>query len=227
MRTLELEKERDNRLPDVLMARVAKEGMVSEDGEILTFEALNLNVDHRLVREISHWWLQELRGKQILDNGPFSIVAVESSADMLAFRLAESLEEEGIGMIRIVRVRKGRPRTLRGELVTREIHSRTRLKPVEITTAKRFLVGRAIFVDDFLATGETLEAASAMIEETGGRGVAACVVFDKPSQHLGRLPEIPFISIAQIEGMTPAANGNPAKIKFVDMPEIELQGNDV
>lgn len=207
------------------MARVVKEGMVSEDGEILTFEALNLNVDPRLIENIGDWWAGELVMKGVLKEEVL-IVAVESSADMLALGLAGALRKEGVEVKNVVRVRKERPRTLRGELVSREIQSRTRLKPVVITTAKRYLEGRIIFVDDFLATAETLGATNAMVQEAGGEIVAACVVFDKPSQHLEPLPEIPFISIARIEGMTPVINGNPAKIKFVGMPEMELERKD-
>ncbi len=77
------------------MARVVKEGMVSEDGEILTFEALNLNVDPKLIEEVGDWWAKELKMKGILRE-EVSIVAVESSADMLALGLAGALRKEGV-----------------------------------------------------------------------------------------------------------------------------------
>jgi adenine/guanine phosphoribosyltransferase-like PRPP-binding protein len=95
---------------------------------------------------------------------------------------------------------------------------------VVITTAKRFLAQREfIFVDDFLATGETLMATVSMVNEAGGRVLAACVVFDKPFQHITPFPKIPLISVLQIENMKPPINGFPAEIKFVGRPAIEMK----
>jgi len=194
-------------------------GEISPDGAILRLKPLNRTVDTILIDLLGQamaGWARKTLVDLARDNT--MIAVVESSGNMLAYAVGKELS------LPVVVIKKGKPATMFGEIVSEEIHSFTRKAPTVISVETKDITGKnLILVDDFAATGETLEAVEKMAQRAGGQIAAIAVAISKPAQGsqevMGRIPSL---SIVTIESMTPASGTEPARIKFAGRPEQTL-----
>lgn len=208
-------------LPQKLRERIVRTGEVSPDGAILRFKELNRKVDVGLLKETADFmtsWISQQIPPSELAPEKTTVVVVESSGNMLAGFVAERLN------LPVVIIKKGKPATMFGEILGEEIHSFTRQTPTIISVEERDIADKKLVViDDFAATGDTLKAVERMAEQANSEIVAIAVAVSKPDQGSREiLNRILSLSVVTIEEMTPATAAEPARIKFVGMPEQTL-----
>lgn len=209
-----------NNAQEALQNAIINHGEISPDGAILRLKDLNRTVDMELIRLISDHMVSWLRGSlKEIDREKTVVAVVESSGNILAGLVGERLN------LPVVIIKKGKPKTLFGRTLSKEIHSFTRRQPTRISVEKKDIEGKGvIIIDDFAATGETLEAVEEMAKRAHSKILAICVAVSKPGQGSAEiLKKIPSLSAVTIEEMEPAKDNLPAMIKFAGMPFQKLE----
>lgn len=209
-----------NNAPEALQNAIINHGEISPDGAILRLKDLNRTVDMELIRLISDQMVSWLRGSlKEIDREKTVVAVVESSGNILAGLVGERLD------LPVVIIKKGQPKTLFGRILSEEIHSFTRRQPTRISVERKDIKEKkVIIIDDFAATGETLEAVEKMAKGAEARILAICVAISKPGQGSKEvLGKTRSLSIVTIEEMGSARDGSPAMIKFAGMPPQQLK----
>lgn len=104
----------------------------------------------------------------------------------------------------VVYARKRRPITMRPGVYTAEAPSRTKGDMVQLMVSPEYLkaADRVLIIDDFLATGQTIDALVSIVAQAGaalcGIGCVIEKVFEDGRQRLGRLG-VPLISLARVD----------------------------
>ena len=180
-----------------LKQRISKEGQVLE-GDILKVDAfLNHQVDPALMKRMG-----EEFARRFAPLKPNKILTAEISGIAPALQTGVALN------IPIVFARKIRPVTMPKKVYERHVPSRTKGGETLLLVSSEFLhpVDRIVIIDDFLATGQTLNALANIVVEAKARLLAFGVVVEKTFEH-GReaLEEwnVPLESLVVIEKMTP------------------------
>jgi xanthine phosphoribosyltransferase len=102
--------------------------------------------------------------------------------------------------------RKIKSVTMPEDSYERTVPSRTKGDMVQLIVAPNFLDkgDRVLIIDDFLASGQTIEAVASIVKESGAKLVGIGTVIEKAFEE-GRKPlaplEVPIESIAIIESM--------------------------
>ncbi len=208
-------------VPQMLRERIIQEGEISPDGAVLRLKPLNRVVDVHLISRMADYmadWVKREVPVLKLEADKARVMVVESSGNMLAGSLGERLA------LSVVVVKKGRPGTMFGPVLTEEIHSFTRQQPTTIAVERRDIAGmNLVGVDDFAASGDTLEAVEKMAKRAGGELIAILVGIAKPSQGSGEImSRIRSLAVVEIESMRAGTAAEPARIKFRDLPEQSL-----
>ncbi len=207
---------------EMLVNTILDQGEISPDGAILRLKPLNRTVDTRLIDTLGQAMAAWVK-KTVPDiTGDHTKVAVvESSGNMLAYAVGKEL------FLPVVVIKKGRPITMSGDVLSEEIHSFTRKTPTIISVEERDIAGqRLIVVDDFAATAETIIAAEKMSKKAGGYVQAICVAIAKPNQGSAEILErIPSFPVVTIEEMEPAKDNQPATIQIKGLPPRPLKRN--
>lgn len=210
----------ERELPVLLRQRIIETGEISSDGAILRFKEFNRDGLIDLIVKTAEYMADWIRLKfPDINQEDFKVVVVDSSGRDLAAFVAWQL-----GIARTV-IKKDRPTTMFGDVLEEEIHSFTRKRPVKLAVEEKDIHGkRLIAVDDFAASGDTLEAVERMAQRATGELAAIVVGISKPGQGSGEIMRrIPSLAVVEIETMTAATATEPAKIRFVGQPEQVLQ----
>ena len=143
-------------------------------------------------------------GKFIADyfkeEGVTKILTVESSGIVPAFATSIVMD------VPLVFARKKKPVTM-AETIKETAISHTKGGMVEIHISSEFIssTDRVIIVDDFLASGNTLDAMIRIVERSGAKmvGIAAIIekTFEKGREYLSSKYDIPVLGILRIASL--------------------------
>lgn len=131
------------------------------------------------------------------DYSPTKVLTVESSGIIPAFVTALNLE------IPLLFAKKKGALTMKNVLIEKT-ESRTREKEVELHVSKEFLNkdDRILIVDDFLASGKTMEALIKIIRRSGAKLVGIAAVMEKEFEdgrsYLEKLTDVPIYTVFKI-----------------------------
>lgn len=161
---------------NALIQRIHQDASYLGNGIIKVDSFLNHQVDAPLMRAIGETFASQFES---LGVGPVSrILTAEVSGIPPALATAETLG------IPLVYARKHDSATLTGSYFQAETVSRTRGNQVTLRVDKRFLAAqdRILIIDDFLATGVTLNALVRIIQQSGATLVGIGCVIEKPAE---------------------------------------------
>lgn len=159
-----------------LKDRIQAEGVYVGEG-IITLDAfLNHQVDPDLTRQVGLAFARRFQETGI--GAVTKVVTAEVSGIPFALETALALETD------LLYARKSRSKVMRGAYYTEPAHSRTHGTPVELMIAKRFLSAsdRIVIIDDFLATGSTLNALCRLTTQSGAELKGIGCVVEKPGE---------------------------------------------
>lgn len=187
---------------DELKQRILKDGQVLK-GNILKVDAfLNHQVDSGLMKRMG-----EDFARRFAPLKPNKILTAESSGIAPALQTGVALD------IPVVFARKTKPVTMTGKIYERRVPSHTKGGETLLLISPEFLkpADRVIIIDDFLATGQTLNALANIVVEAQARLLGFGVVVEKTFEHGRKALEewnVPLEALVIIEHM------NEKKIVF-------------
>lgn len=182
---------------DSLRERILAEGENLGRGILKIDSFLNHQVDAELMERVG----QEL-GDAFRSAGPTRILTAEVSGIVPAVMAARAL-----GNVPVVYARKHKPITMREPVYVEVAPSHTKGSEVNLMVSPEFLHkgDRVLIVDDFLATGKTIEALARIVENAGAELVGIATVVEKRFEG-GRQAlahwRVPIISAALIIDMS-------------------------
>jgi len=178
-----------------LQDRILAEGK-NLGGRILNVNSfLNHQVDCLLMVRIG----QELAAR-FANHNPDKVLTAEISG------IAPALEVDVALRVPVIFARKIKSVTMPEDSYERTVPSRTKGDMVQLIVAPNFLDKgyRVLIIDDFLASGQTIEALASIVKESGaelvGIGTVIEKAFEEGRKRLAPL-EVPIESIAIIESM--------------------------
>ncbi|MBI1800058.1 MAG: xanthine phosphoribosyltransferase [Chloroflexi bacterium] len=181
---------------DELKQRILKDGVVLK-GNILKVDAfLNHQVDSRLMKRVGEEFARRFAPLQ-----PDKILTAEISGIAPALQAGVALD------IPVIFARKVRPVTMPKNAYERHVPSRTKGGETLLLVSPEYLRldDRVVILDDFLATGQTLNALANIVVEARAKLLAFGVVVEKTFEH-GReaLEEwnVPLEALVVIEKMS-------------------------
>lgn len=181
---------------DNLIRRLKIESEYLGEGIIKADSIINHQLDPELTMEMGTEFARLFKISGV--SGITRILTAEVSGIAPALAVAGSL---GVPM---VFARKKKPKTMKEELFTANAPSRTKNEDITLHVSSRYLKpeDRVIIIDDFLATGHTIEALSAIVSKSGailcGVGCVIEKVFEKGRSRLDSLG-VPVITLAKID----------------------------
>lgn len=176
--------------------RILAEATYLGNGIVKLDSFLNHRVDTLLMTQIG----REM-AKQLIDAGAASITTVltaETSGIAPALTTAQAL---GVPM---VFARKKRPVTLVADCYESSARSHTKGELATLYVSSEYLSSgdRVILIDDFLGTGETMEAMLDLVEQSGatlcGVGYVIEKVYEHGRTHLREF-DAPLVTLARID----------------------------
>ncbi|MFN2223362.1 MAG: xanthine phosphoribosyltransferase [Chloroflexota bacterium] len=182
---------------DSLRERILAEGENLGRGILKIDSFLNHQVDAELMERVG----QEI-GEAFLSAGPTRILTAEVSGIVPAVMAARAL-----GNLPVVYARKHKPITMREPVYVEVAPSHTKGSEVNLMVSPEFLHegDRVLIVDDFLATGKTIEALARIVQNAGAELVGIATVVEKRFEG-GRQAlahwRVPIISAALIIDMS-------------------------
>jgi len=178
-----------------LRQRVMAEGVHLGNGILKVDAFLNHHLDTELIFEVGI----EL-AHSFLRVGVTKVLTVETSGIAPGLVAAHALG------VPLLYARKRRPITMTDSFYVAEAPSHTKLEDVSLMVSAEFLCpeDRVLLVDDFLATGATMQALSSLIRDARATLLGIAVViekeFEKGREALRSL-DVPIISLAVIRKM--------------------------
>ena len=179
-----------------LKQRIRKDGQVLK-GNILKVDSfLNHQVDSGLMRRMG-----EEFARRFAPLKPTKILTAEISG------IAPALQTGVVLDVPVIFARKIRPVTMPGKVFERRVPSRTKGGETLLLVSPEYLKpgDRVVIIDDFLATGQTLNALANIVVEAHARLLGFGVVAEKVFEH-GReaLEEwnVPLEALVTIEKMS-------------------------
>lgn len=182
---------------DELKLRILKEGQVLK-GDILKVDAfLNHQVDSRLMKRVG-----EEFARRFAPLHPNKILTAEISGIAPALQAGVALD------VPVVFARKIRPVTMPTKAFERHVPSRTKGGETLLLVSPEYLgaADRMVIIDDFLATGQTLNALANIVVEARAKLLAFGVVVEKTFEHGREALEkwnVPLESLVIIKQMSP------------------------
>jgi len=180
-----------------LRARIIAEGQNLGGGILKIDSFLNHQVDARLM---------EMAGKRIAERfqetNPTRILTAEVSGIVPAIMVARAMEN-----IPVVYARKHKPITMQEPVYIEVAPSHTKGREVNLMVSPEFLQDgdRILIVDDFLASGRTIEALVRIVQHAGATLVGIATVVEKTFEggrdELSRW-NVPILSLATIIDMS-------------------------
>jgi xanthine phosphoribosyltransferase len=182
---------------DRLHQRIIDEGENLGKGILKIDSFLNHQVDADLLEEVGEKIAEQFRGTQ-----PTRILTAEVSGIVPAVMAAKAL-----GNIPVVYARKHKPITMRDPVFIEVAPSHTKGSEVNLMVSPEFLDpdDRILIVDDFLATGRTIEALARIVQNSGACLVGIATVVEKIFEG-GRAElahwQVPIMAVATITDMS-------------------------
>ena len=152
----------------ILLERIRREGTIS--GEVIKVDRfLNHMVDPELIRVLGN----DLAGR-FADRSATKVLTAETSGIMLAQAVALALQ------VPFVYAKKKRPITMT-DYFSAASYSFTKQESTTLYVSREVLGNqdRVIFVDDFFATGATLNAIEEIVRQAGAALVGSAVIINK------------------------------------------------
>lgn len=180
-----------------LRQRIIDEGENLGKGILKIDSFLNHQVDADLMEEVG-----ETIAKQFRETQPTRILTAEVSGIVPAVMAAKAL-----GNIPVVYARKHKPITMREPVFIEVAPSHTKGSEVNLMVSPEFLDpdDRILIVDDFLATGRTIEALARIVQNSGASLVGIATVVEKIFEG-GRAElahwHVPITAVATITDMS-------------------------
>lgn len=180
---------------DALKLRILREGSNMGRGILKVDSFVNHQVDPSLMYEVG----QEF-AKRFADAGVTKVLTAEISGIAPALMTALALR------VPIVYARKAKPITMPPDVYTRTAPSHTKGQEVALMVSPEFLnsADRVLIVDDFLATGKTIDALVRIVQDAGATlvGIGALIEksFEGGRQGLAAL-DIPVHALVTITSM--------------------------
>lgn len=181
---------------DDLIQRLKKESKYLGGGIIKADSVINHQLDPELTCQMGFEFTRVFNEAGV--KGITRILTAEVSGIAPALATATSL---GVPM---VFARKKPPKTMSEELFTADAPSRTKDENVTLHVSSSYLKknDRVIIIDDFLATGHTIEALASIVEKSGatlcGVGCVIEKVYEQGRSRLNKLG-IPIVTLAKID----------------------------
>jgi xanthine phosphoribosyltransferase len=179
-----------------LEERIRKDGQVLK-GDILKVDAfLNHQVDSGLMKRMG-----EEFARRFAHLKPNKILTAEISGIAPALQAGVALD------IPVIFARKVRPLTMPGRVFERRVPSRTKGGETLLLVSPEYLKprDRVIIIDDFLATGQTLNALANIVVEAQATLLAFGIVVEKTFEHGRKALEewnVPLESLVVIDRMS-------------------------
>jgi xanthine phosphoribosyltransferase len=180
-----------------LRQRIIDEGENLGKGILKIDSFLNHQVDAELMEEVG-----ETIARRFRDTKPTRILTAEVSGIVPAVMAAKAL-----GNIPVVYARKHKPITMREPVFIEVAPSHTKGSEVNLMVSPEFLnpEDRILIVDDFLATGRTIEALARIVQNSGASlvGIATVVekIFEGGRSELAHW-QVPITAVATITDMS-------------------------
>lgn len=181
---------------DNLIRRLKNESEYLGGGIIKADSIINHQLDPELTLEMGNEFARLFRDSGV--TGITRILTAEVSG------IAPALAAAGSFGVPMVFARKKKPKTMKEELFTASAPSRTKDENVTLHVSSKYLKpeDKVIIIDDFLATGHTIEALATIVSNSGamlcGVGCVIEKVFEKGRSRLDSLG-IPVITLARID----------------------------
>jgi xanthine phosphoribosyltransferase len=175
--------------------RILAEGQNLGRGILKVDTFLNHQIDTGLMFAVG----EELAG-HFKDAGVTKVITAEISGIAPALTTAHALG------VPVLYARKIRPVTMTGAVFVEVAQSHTKPRDVFLMVSAEFIspVDRVLVVDDFLASGVTIEALTRLVAHAGATlvGIATAIEksFEGGRETLGYL-DVPIVSLAVIENM--------------------------
>ncbi|MCB1713872.1 MAG: xanthine phosphoribosyltransferase [Candidatus Competibacteraceae bacterium] len=175
-----------------LVERIQKEGIHIGGGIVKVDGFLNHQVDAELMSRIGVELANPFRTA-----GISKVITAETSGILPALTTANELG------CAVIYARKQMSSSMQDDYFIAKAISRTRSNPVTLRISKRYLTAqdRVLLIDDFLATGSTLQALVAIVQQSGATLCGIGCVIEKP-QEGGRERfselQLPIVTLAKI-----------------------------
>jgi xanthine phosphoribosyltransferase len=182
---------------EALRRRIRDEGLNLGRGILKIDSFLNHQVDAQLMEEVGDAMAGVFREAR-----PTRILTAEVSGIVPAVMVAKALDN-----IPVVYARKHKPITMREPVYLEVAPSHTKGNEVNLMVSPEFLSDqdRVLIVDDFLATGLTIEAMARIVRNAGAELVGIAVVVEKDFEG-GRVAlahwQVPIVAMATITDMS-------------------------
>lgn len=179
-----------------LKERILKEGQNLGKGILKIDSFLNHQIDALLMEEIG----KDIAGRY-KDAAPTRILTAEVSGLIPAAMVGKAM-----GNLPVVYARKRKPVTMQEPVYIETAPSHTKGYEVSLMVSPEFLVAsdRVLIVDDFLASGRTIDALARIVESAGATLVGITAVVEKlfeGGRDLLAYWDVPIYSSATITSM--------------------------
>lgn len=182
---------------EILRQRIVQEGRNLGRGILKIDSFLNHQVDSQLMEAAGVEMAARFAGAR-----PTRILTAEVSGIIPAIMTGKALDN-----IPVVYARKHKPITMQEPVYVETAPSHTKGSEVSLMVSPEFLhhSDRILIVDDFLATGRTIDALARIIQSSGATlvGIAAVVekIFEGGREQLACW-EVPIVALATITDMS-------------------------
>ena len=179
-----------------LIERIQTEGTYIGNGILKVDGFVNHQIDPALTTAIGREFAARFGGAGV--DAVTKVVTAEVSGIAPALATAQALD------VPMVYARKHRPITMPDGFFLAEAPSHTKGGIVQLMISPEYLLpdDRVLLIDDFLATGLTIGAIAALIQQSGamlcGIGCVIEKVFEGGRAHLADL-DVPIITLAKID----------------------------
>lgn len=182
---------------EILKQRILKEGENLGRGILKIDSFLNHQIDAELMEAIG----REIAA-HFVDARPTRVLTAEVSGLIPAAMVGKAL-----GNIPVVYARKRKPITMREPVFVEFAPSHTKGEEVSLMVSPEFLhsADRVLIVDDFLASGRTIDALARIVQSSGAALVGIAAVVEKTfegGRDLLQYWGIPVVALATITNMS-------------------------
>ncbi len=156
---------------EALRSRIEREGQNLGRGILKIDSFLNHQIDAQLMEQIGEAIAAEFRAAQ-----PTRVLTAEVSGLIPA-----AMAGKALGNIPVVYARKKKPVTMMEPVFVEEAPSHTKGHDVSLMVSPEFLSAedRVLIVDDFLASGKTIDALARIVKTSGATLVGIAAVVEK------------------------------------------------
>ncbi len=179
-----------------LVERIRSEAVYLGNGIIKVDGFVNHQIDPALTMEMGAVFAEKFAAAGVA--GVTKIVTAEVSGIAPAVATGYALS------VPVVYARKRKPITMKEGVFSAEAPSRTKGNVVKLLVSPEYLLptDRVLIIDDFLATGLTIDALANIVEQSGAQLLGiGCVIEKAFEDGRGRLSElgVPVLSLATID----------------------------